>query len=62
VPVKPRRHEARPARARFRAAGRAVPQLEGVAEMSKIEAAKTKASFIEPMLLLRSERLPEGPE
>src|SRR5262245_59124071 len=34
---------------------------ERVAEMPKIEAAKTKASFIEPMLLLRSERLPEGP-
>src|SRR5262245_5454470 len=38
-------------------------QLSGrVAEMPKIEAAKTKASFIEPMLLLRSELLPEGPE
>jgi len=36
--------------------------LEGVAETPKIEAAKTKASFIEPMLLLSSERLPEGPE
>src|SRR5215468_6813008 len=30
--------------------------------MPKIEAAKTKASFIEPMLLQRSELLPEGPE
>jgi len=35
---------------------------ERVAEMPKIEAAKTKASFIEPMLLLSTERLPEGPE
>jgi bifunctional non-homologous end joining protein LigD len=36
--------------------------LQGVRLLARMPETKAKAAFIEPMLLLRTEKLPEGPE